>query len=193
MTRICGATGEQASVSPTVNAGWRRHIGRTDGFVARVTGNFAAMRAAGVRMIASTDAGIPGVRHADLALALPTFAHFAGLSPQEALHCATSQAAEALDIGDVTGTLAPGYAADLVVVDGDPLSDLACLPTPGGDGAGCVGVGADGLTAATDRRPFTEEGRLGESSGQLQRAFAMSRFEFTFDEIMSDNAFEPSS
>jgi len=117
-------------VSPTVNAGWRRHIGRSDGFVGRVTANFAAMRSAGVRLIASTDAGIPNVRHADLALALPMFSHFAGLSPTETLQAATSHAAEALGVANVTGVLGAGYSADLVVVEGDPLADLACLARP---------------------------------------------------------------
>jgi imidazolonepropionase-like amidohydrolase len=58
------------------------------------------------------------------------FAHFAGLTPVEALRSATSESAQALGIDDLTGTLAPGFAADLVVVDGDPLADLACLARP---------------------------------------------------------------
>jgi len=40
---------------------------------------------------------------------------------------ATTQAAAVLGVGAVTGRLAPGYEADLIVVDGDPLSDIAAL------------------------------------------------------------------
>jgi imidazolonepropionase-like amidohydrolase len=117
-------------VSPTVNVGWRRHVGSGSDHERRVRGNFAAMRAAGVTLIASTDAGIPNVAHADLAKALPVFAHFAGFSPRETLIAATSAGAEAIGLGEVTGRLAAGYAADVLFVDGDPLADLACLGAP---------------------------------------------------------------
>ncbi|EWS89751.1 hypothetical protein SSIG_07781 [Streptomyces filamentosus NRRL 11379] len=40
---------------------------------------------------------------------------------------ATSQAAGALGLGDVTGKVAPGHCADLLLVDGDPLLDLSAL------------------------------------------------------------------
>ncbi len=40
---------------------------------------------------------------------------------------ATSGAADALGIADVTGRLRPGLAADVLVVDGDPLADLDAL------------------------------------------------------------------
>ncbi|MFI0212449.1 amidohydrolase family protein [Streptomyces diastaticus] len=33
----------------------------------------------------------------------------------------------ALGLGSVTGRVAPGYRADLLVVDGDPLADLRAL------------------------------------------------------------------
>jgi imidazolonepropionase-like amidohydrolase len=80
--------------------------------------------------VASTDAGIPNVRHEDLAKALPVFSHYAGLSPFEALRSATSEAARALAIADIAGTIAPGLSADLVFLEGDPLSDLTCIQQP---------------------------------------------------------------
>jgi len=40
---------------------------------------------------------------------------------------ATTEAAAALGLGAVTGRLAPGYEADLIVVDGDPLTDITAL------------------------------------------------------------------
>lgn len=114
-------------VSPTVNAGWARFGPE---FAARVTENMRGMKAAGCRMIASTDAGIPRVRHEDLANALPVFARLAELSPLDTLKSATSASADALEIGHVTGALRPGLAADMVLVDGDPLTDLAVLERP---------------------------------------------------------------
>ncbi len=39
----------------------------------------------------------------------------------------TTAAATALGLGSTTGRIAPGYRADLIVVGGDPLSDLDAL------------------------------------------------------------------
>jgi imidazolonepropionase-like amidohydrolase len=90
------------------------------------------MRAAGVNLVASTDAGIPNVKHEDLGKALPIFAHMAALTPLDALKTATSNAAVAIGLRGVTGQLAIGQAADVLFVDGDPLTDLSCLATPAG-------------------------------------------------------------
>ncbi len=116
-------------VSPTVNLGWKRRIG-SGAYEAQVRSNFAKMRAAGVALIASTDAGIPNVFHHDLPKALPVFAHFAGLGNVEVLRAATSECARAIGLGKVTGLIAPGYAADLVMFEQNPLEDLAVLETP---------------------------------------------------------------
>ena len=48
------------------------------------------------------------------------------LTPAEALRAATGTAAEAIGLSD-RGTLARGKRADVVVVRGNPLEDLACL------------------------------------------------------------------
>ena len=82
-------------------------------------------------LIASTDAGIPGVRHHDLAAALREFAHFAGLQPGETLRAATSDCARALGIDTVTGAIDVGLEAALMVVEGAPLDDLAVLAISG--------------------------------------------------------------
>ena len=114
-------------VSPTVNAGWAR-FGAA--FATRITANFRGMKRCGCRLIASTDAGIPNVRHQDLALALPVFAALAELSPLEALRSATSASAQALGLGSETGVLRPGASADLLFVAGSPLEDLTTLAAP---------------------------------------------------------------
>ena len=50
-----------------------------------------------------------------------------GLSPIEAIVAATRNTADALDILDQTGTLEPGKKADLVVVAGNPLENIATM------------------------------------------------------------------
>jgi imidazolonepropionase-like amidohydrolase len=120
-------------VSPTVNAGWARRVekdGKPTPFWERMSTCLRALREAGVRMVASTDAGIPGVQHHQLPEGLQAFARYADLSCVDALRTATSEAALALGLGDETGVLRPGLAADILVVEGDPTRDLAALQRP---------------------------------------------------------------
>jgi imidazolonepropionase-like amidohydrolase len=48
----------------------------------------------------------------------------AGMTPAEALETATTNAAALLGMSSQLGAVAPGYFADLVAVEGDPLSDI---------------------------------------------------------------------
>ncbi len=50
-----------------------------------------------------------------------------GMTAMETIVAATSAAAEAIGLGDITGSIVPGKMADMLVVDGDPLSDLRIL------------------------------------------------------------------
>ena len=86
--------------------------------------NLALARAAGVTVAAGSDAGnigtLPGAGfHRELALMAR-----AGLSPMDILVAATAGSAHALGRDDI-GTLAPGMRADMVVLDADPLADIA--------------------------------------------------------------------
>jgi imidazolonepropionase-like amidohydrolase len=53
----------------------------------------------------------------------------AGLTPAQALATGTTTAAELLGMQKQLGRVAPGYFADLVGVEGDPLSDISRLFT----------------------------------------------------------------
>jgi len=116
-------------VSPTINSGWKRFIGNSE-FESMIKKNYSRMRSAGIKLIASTDAGIPNVFHDCLPLAIPVFAHFAGLTPIEALKSATSDCAEAIGLEKVTGQINEGFAADFVLFEGDPTDDLQVLSSP---------------------------------------------------------------
>jgi imidazolonepropionase-like amidohydrolase len=118
-------------VSPTVNRGWQRYLDNPDPTkLQRIRAAFQAMQRLGIPFVASTDAGIPGVLHHQLPEALAVFARILECSPEAALRTATSDAATALGLDAVTGRLAPGLAADVLLVDGDPLADLAALTRP---------------------------------------------------------------
>lgn len=53
----------------------------------------------------------------------------AGLTPAQALAAATTTAADLLGMSHRLGRIAPGYAADLVAIDGDPLANIDALFT----------------------------------------------------------------
>ncbi|MET7394017.1 amidohydrolase family protein [Dactylosporangium sp. NPDC005572] len=89
---------------------------------------FQQVRAAGIPLVCSSDAGIGPLKPVD---ALPygpaMMAAYLGMPPVEALRSVTSTAAQACRVGDRKGRVAPGYDADLLAVAGDPLADLAAL------------------------------------------------------------------
>ena len=78
----------------------------------------------GVRIAAGTDAG--GWGHPHNAKELECLVE-AGMPPMQAIQAATGVAAECLDMEDSIGTVAKGKLADLLVIDGDPLKDIAIL------------------------------------------------------------------
>jgi len=123
-----------AAVSPTMNLGWGRRLtdaeGRPTAFFGHMSEVMRALRAAGVALIASTDAGIPGVAHHRLVEGLLAFQRFTAFTPVELLRSATSASAAALGLGDETGRVAPGFAADLVAVRSDPTIDPTTLLDP---------------------------------------------------------------
>ncbi|SDT78889.1 amidohydrolase family protein [Actinoplanes derwentensis] len=81
----------------------------------------------GVPVACASDAGCgPGKPHGSLAYAVEAMTGL-GLPAQRALRAVTSGAAEVCGLGDRVGRIAPGYAADLLAVHGDPLTRPAAL------------------------------------------------------------------
>lgn len=82
----------------------------------------------GVKIAFGTDAGVfPHARNAEeFALMVAQ-----GMSSREALASATTVAAEILGLANEIGRLAPGYSADLIAVDGNPLEDVRRLEKVG--------------------------------------------------------------
>src|SRR5437899_6043701 len=83
--------------------------------------------AAGVKIAAGTDAG--GHGHPSNAMEIECLVK-AGSMPLQALRAATGWAAECLGMERDVGTIEKGKLADLLVVAGDPLSDVAVLQDP---------------------------------------------------------------
>ncbi|MFJ8385602.1 amidohydrolase family protein [Streptomyces sp. NPDC094438] len=84
------------------------------------------MADAGAKLIAGTDAGVQRAGFDGLVPALSFYAHL-GLPNSKIIDMATADAASALGLGGTTGRIAPGFRADLLLVDGDPLASLDAL------------------------------------------------------------------
>ena len=96
---------------------------RLDGIIA----NLGRLHRAGAPLVAGTDAGIGIPKPHDV---LPYgIEHLVqvGLTKSEALRAATSGAAGVCGLADRKGRIAPGFDADLLAVDGNPLDDLSAL------------------------------------------------------------------
>jgi imidazolonepropionase-like amidohydrolase len=110
--------------------GISRETVRAQGYEAEIEATIATvekLRQAGIRLVVGGDYGISIAPHGTYAKDLEYFVDLFGMSPAEALICATRNGGEAFDPAGRVGTLKPGAFADLVIVDGDPLSDVGVL------------------------------------------------------------------
>jgi len=107
-------------------------LGFTDAMKVGVEEALAMLRRAhdgGVRLLLGDDYGAIGFPHGQYADELDFYVREAGMTAAEVLGWATVNGAALLGRDDL-GTIAPGQLADLVVVDGDPLADVALLRDP---------------------------------------------------------------
>jgi imidazolonepropionase-like amidohydrolase len=79
-------------------------------------------------IVFGTDAGSPVVPHDVIAPELEFMVTVGVCADNEhALQSITSLSAQMNDVADDRGTLRAGLAADVIVVDGDPIADLRAL------------------------------------------------------------------
>jgi len=92
----------------------------------RMRDSFSRAVKAGVKVAFGTDAGVfphgENAREFELMVEL-------GMAPGDAIVAATRNAADLLGLRDV-GQVRPGFVADLLVVEGDPLADIRALGRP---------------------------------------------------------------
>lgn len=88
----------------------------------------SALRQRGVRLLIGGDYGFRWSPNGSNARDLQFFVDYYGYTPSEALRCATYNGGLLMSRGDEQlGAIRAGYLADLLLVDGDPLSDLSVL------------------------------------------------------------------
>jgi len=123
-----GMAGRGISACCTVGCDdWRREIAERGEEGARALySRLTWLDRHGVTLVPGTDGGVHNARFDDFAGALELY-EWLGFPAPRVIEMATVRAAAALGVDDVTGRIAPGLAADLLVVDGEPDHTLAAL------------------------------------------------------------------
>jgi imidazolonepropionase-like amidohydrolase len=85
------------------------------------------LRRRGVRVLPGGDYGFAWTPHGTNARDLQHFVDRLGYTPMEAIRAATVLGGEIFQRPDDLGRVAPGYLADLLLVDGDPSRDVTVL------------------------------------------------------------------
>ncbi|MGA5298707.1 amidohydrolase family protein [Nucisporomicrobium flavum] len=93
----------------------------------RIIANFRGLHEAGARLLVGTDAGIEVSKPHDVLPYAIAQASDVVLGPVGALRSATSVAAAACGLAGSKGRLAAGFDADVLAVDGNPLTDPVAL------------------------------------------------------------------
>lgn len=90
---------------------------------AQTVAAIGALHKAGVTIVPGSDTGLVGY---GLLRELELYVQ-AGMSPLEAIQCATVVSARAMNLDRDSGTVEPGKRADLILVDGNPLANISDL------------------------------------------------------------------
>ncbi|WP_063047129.1 amidohydrolase family protein [Nocardia pseudovaccinii] len=92
-----------------------------------VRANLRRLHELGAPFVAGTDAGIAPMKPHGVLNTAPAALREIGLGPAAALRAVTSVAAGVCGLGHRKGRITPGFDADLVAVQGDPLTDPSAL------------------------------------------------------------------
>lgn len=88
------------------------------------------MRKRGIRILPGGDYGFAWIKHGTNAKDLEYFVKYLGFSPMEALMATTKLGGEIMMRPKELGLVKEGYLADLLLVDGDPVANIAVLQDP---------------------------------------------------------------
>lgn len=88
------------------------------------------MHKRGIRILPGGDYGFAWMPHGTNARDLEHFEKYIGMTPKEILVAATKLGGEIMMQPDSIGQIAPGFYADMVLVDGNPLENLKVLQEP---------------------------------------------------------------
>ena len=92
-----------------------------------IIANTRRLHEAGAPIVAGTDAGIAPVKPHDVVRHAPAMLRHLGFDQAEALGAITSAAAGVCGLGHCKGRVTPGFDADILAVNGDPIADPDAL------------------------------------------------------------------
>jgi imidazolonepropionase-like amidohydrolase len=126
----------RAIAAQRIAVGWT--VGRDPGpdepvypqIASRMAGMLAARRRlyeSGALLVPGSDAGVSPAKPHDVLAYAPEDLAAAGMSPAEILWALTTRAAQACGVGHRKGRIAPGFDADILAIDGNPLADPAAI------------------------------------------------------------------
>jgi imidazolonepropionase-like amidohydrolase len=118
------------------------------------------MHKRGIRILPGGDYGFAWIKHGTNAKDLEYLVKYVGLTPMEALLSATKLGGQIMMRGHELGEIKEGHLADLLLVDGDPLANLAVLQ----DETKLVGIMKDGV--------FHKDPQKGPARGRFGRQAA---------------------
>ena len=85
------------------------------------------MHRRGIRVLIGGDYGFAWTPQGTNAKDIETFVELLGFSPMEAILAATKYGGQIMGMGDELGQIKPGYLADMLLVDGDPIANVRVL------------------------------------------------------------------
>jgi imidazolonepropionase-like amidohydrolase len=88
------------------------------------------MHKRGIRVLIGGDYGFAWTPHGTNAKDLEYFVDMIGMTPMEAIQAGTKYGGEIMGMGNELGLIREGYLADLLLVDGDPISNIRVLQDP---------------------------------------------------------------
>ena len=150
---------QDVHVVPTLEilqAPWMRQMAMT---------NLRLLHEGGVKIALGTDFDIQWGLELGMPLTEMRLMEESGMSPMDIIVAATSNAAEVCGLGNEVGAVAEGKAADLIVVDGNPLVDLSVLKN------NVVMVFHYGMLIRDDRPIVSESRALRRPSGRRAPAY----------------------
>ncbi len=92
--------------------------------------SLSKMHKRGIRVLPGGDYGFAFTPHCQNARDLEFFVKYLGFTPMEAIRCATLYGGQIMMRPHELGAVKDGFLADLLLVDGDPLANLAILRDP---------------------------------------------------------------
>jgi len=117
-------TGEAVPFGLTPEMAEKKGLKREVEFAAKA---MTEMHKRGIRVVPGGDYGFAWAPHGTYARDLAHFVNMFGFTPMESILAATASGGEMMGHPDVLGKVLPGYYADVILVDGNPLEDITIL------------------------------------------------------------------